>query len=676
MSRSYEEFIKDTSESNTFFINGIHYFYDRKNLSRDDVRDAVNCWSPCNCCISRTKKFCYLIGSNGPVFLDNIKGKFDGDSEGKISDIRDKIVSNLKSESTRVFDVCVVRSNTFPPIQEGFDEETKQPWEHFTIHPDKFTPDELADKIEPLFNKYFPIIGTRLEKLTMPESIESVKIIYDELINGDKITRTQHWKSVFDWIIGVQNYCNGIDYSSCGPRKKKEIEIYAITTGRYTSNSVECVHKDYQQAANVTDFIVMEDIDSIAQEMNTRSDPNNYMVSQFARRMAKEKVNSKWFIGLSWPTEYTDDLDLHVYPENGQEIFYGNKSVHYNGHVCRLDFDANVTRGETEPCENVSVCPGTFTVKVNNYTRRTHNKEIPFTIVIHQEGRADQIIERNYPCCSRGKIIIGTFTFTDIHSSGNTMSDKAISRANVLNGKWMELFGNPTSTIPYVSDFKDQCMYTFSHDSTPVSNNVNDAFMNMTVKQNRLNGKKFLSQHVKDKIPDTLTALLEYVKKGNHQLYCDPRSFSPGYITRPNTKTQVLKSEYTLNNYGEKFKHPTKPVMNSLGNARFDSKWFSHNTLFRNEMCTGFYKINGFWFMTIDNCQFSVADSDFPRSNGFYPTDLLSHVHDLRDRWTASNIISDALIVRSDQSIMVGSFLTNKELNFYLNGNCITVKNM
>jgi uncharacterized protein YfaP (DUF2135 family) len=95
--------------------------------------------------------------------------------------------------------------------------------------------------------------------------------------------------------------------------------------------------------------------------MDRRSDPQFYMVSQLNRRLAAEGVTSNHLIGLTWKDR--DDLDLHVTTPSGSVIYYGNKAA--DG--CRLDFDANVDKGEANPCENVSCKPGTFTVRVNNY---------------------------------------------------------------------------------------------------------------------------------------------------------------------------------------------------------------------------------------------------------------------------------------------------------------------
>ena len=178
MSRSYEEFIIDNTPSKTYCINNINFYLNAKSIPKRDV--VLMDHFKCQCCASRTKKLCYLIGENGPAYLSNLKGKYDGDKNGKIYKIREKIENNLKNLS--FLDVYVVKQDSLPPVDEGYDIYTKQPFKHFTIYPDKYTSNDLADKVIPLLKKYLPIISSRLSKLTLPESIESTKIIYDELI--------------------------------------------------------------------------------------------------------------------------------------------------------------------------------------------------------------------------------------------------------------------------------------------------------------------------------------------------------------------------------------------------------------------------------------------------------------------------------------------------------------
>merc|ERR1711879_60149 len=98
-----------------------------------------------------------------------------------------------------------------------------------------------------------------------------------------------------------------------------------------------------------------------------------------------------------WDT--TDDLDLHVVPPGGPEIYYGSKKS-MGG---ELDVDMNAQGPYSiEPVENVfwpPYVPGTaepphgeYRVFVENYTRRSVN-DSHWTVAISTSGVAPQIFQ-------------------------------------------------------------------------------------------------------------------------------------------------------------------------------------------------------------------------------------------------------------------------------------------
>lgn len=78
---------------------------------------------------------------------------------------------------------------------------------------------------------------------------------------------------------------------------------------------------------------------------------------------------------LAW--DYTDDLDFWMDEPNRNSIYFGNRRQRSrNGGM--LDVDANGADGvRPDPCENIfyervsTMAPGTYTLKVNNYSRRS-----------------------------------------------------------------------------------------------------------------------------------------------------------------------------------------------------------------------------------------------------------------------------------------------------------------
>lgn len=90
---------------------------------------------------------------------------------------------------------------------------------------------------------------------------------------------------------------------------------------------------------------------------------------------------------LIWNT--FDDLDLHVFTPDGEEIFYGHKRSRCGG---ELDVDRNAGHGQTrEPVENIrwikgGAKPGKYTVFVRNYT---HHERVPADIDFKVELEID-----------------------------------------------------------------------------------------------------------------------------------------------------------------------------------------------------------------------------------------------------------------------------------------------
>ena len=692
--RTYKEFVYDCRPCKTYSVNGIHY-YIKNGVSSDVVREMMKGHGGCVTCCSRVKKFSTLIGPvakddniHGSVFLRNIRGFRDGGCEdGCLFNIRKKIEeingghgSKKQLVNPKVF---LVKQGTFPQVKEGKNEETNEFYEHITIVPDAVTSMTNVIQYEPLITQYMDTIGPRLVKLCNPDAVNSVELIHKRL---NELARPDHWSSVFTWVMGLQEKARSSEhpFEKLKVRDKLHISMYAITTGRSEVGDTYSIHKDYHQSSNIVDFITMESVDDVLREMDTRSNPENYMVSQLNRRMVKENVTSDYTISLSWDEKYTDDLDLHVKPisPNYPEIYYQRKKVKTtDGMEYRLDFDANVNKGEKAPCENISVGPGTFAVYVNNYTRRTFNQPIPFTVILRQKGIPDKIIDGFWGALrtSGNKILVVTHQFTEVCKNALEMSKKEANRAESLNTKWMNAMGDPRSEIPSIESMGipyhvwEKQTYT-----TSFKTNTN-SFMELAkaAKNGQKNRKKYLSEHEKERMPSTLSGLLTKLSDGEHKVGIYPRDFSPGYVTKVITKEKVTKgSDYAMCHYKDKFSIPVDPIhvkSYMKGNARFNGSWFKSGILENYVDIEGFIYIDSMWFMVIPNTKLPYNDSDFPLGGGFRPTDLTANFHDLRDRWTFCNTTVKPTITQTGTP-MIGAFLTSETINLTINGEKVTVK--
>ena len=703
--RTYEEFIRETNEtSTTYEVNGIHYYL-RNAIDATPVKKLMREHGECNACTSRSGKMFSLIGKDGPAFLPNIRCLHDGCDQGCLFKVREKVLEVNKTPKSLMFHI--VKEDTFPKINEGICQEEKRYYEHVTIHPDKHTSEENYQKYGLLLEEYIAIVGPRLEKICGYEAVASVRLISDAVnaggIDSYQMTRPGHWKSVLDWVSGIQEHVSGMTYDKMSKAKRIHLAVFAITTGRSEVDRETVVHLDYKQSSNIIDFITLTSIESVLREMDNRSEPNNYRVSQLSRRLEQEQVSSDHTISLTWPGEFTDDLDIHIQvpvenlpvPQTGdrhrlidrhdlsrtgdyKEIFYGCKTLTArDSTIYRLDFDANVNRGEEEPAENVSVGPGTFKIFVNNFTRRTFNKDIPFSIHIRQKGNAEIIIDGVWSSdrvAGRNghKTFVGEHTFTSVSSITPEMSEKAAKRAQIMDPKWNKYMGEPTSKVPILEEINIPFWGDWEKESGP-EGDVNSSFMNMAIKKKNENGsknKKYLSQHEEDK-PNTLTKLLSNLDQGVHSVKVYPRNFSPGYVTEIITKDKVTKHPFNLCHYEDKFSVPTKPEKN--GNARFNESWFKDGIMYRDATVNSFIKFGKNWFMVIDGLCLPRGDTDFPLCGGFRPTNLTANFNDLRDRWTFCNT-KVLPTVQDEGTPMIGSFIVSDTITITVDGIQTTVK--
>lgn len=687
--REWDDWAVDPKKSIPFEVNGI-WFYINNKPNKYDKKSVVNkmkIHGQCNACTERAHKFAFLIGEDGSAFMNTINHPNDGwhsHSCGSLISIRNEIEDinkNIQNPS-----ILIVKEGCFPEINLGDTiRNTLSPksdgdikiFKHVTIQPSNYTSQQLVNKHERLIMEYFGIIGPRLEKLCVLEAIESVKIIEENL---NKLERPGHWVSVIQWVKDVQKFWTTMSKSSYNyltDVEKSVLSVYAITSPKskveITTDTV--VHKSYKQASNIVDFLTFGPIEDVLKEMDIRSDPNNYMISQLARRKDKEKVVSPYTISLVWEGKYTDDLDIHIFFKNEygsqREIYYGNKSVIVNRNEIRLDFDANVNHGESEPCENVSVCADVaFDIWVNNYNRRTRG-DVPFIIILHNEGKSDIIIERVYPMTKRGKMFITTHTFTKVETKGPEMTIKQANRARQLNEKWEEYFGIPECIVPVVEELTVPVNVWKKKNSVTENVNANIGFMSMVnATTHKSRTKKYLSQ-IEDEKTDTLSKLLTFMSTGTHTLEINPRNFTPSYVTKIITNKSIMKNPYSLNHYNNKFHIPGNPEPGP-GNARFDASWFKNGNFGKAEV-DSFIQFGTHWFMVINDTNLpESSNTNFPLAGGFYPTNLNADVHDLRDRWAFCN--TEILPkINPNGTPVIGSILTNDKASFILDGNPITV---
>ena len=695
---AYTAFVSDTTNpAPVFKVAGLCYVLRYPNSFGAEAKAVARSHFHCNACTSRAGVYCRDLGPDGPAFFHHLNARARSPCI-EVDQLRALAVKTCAQEVAKP-ELVVVTGSTYAPAQEGC-APCGTPFFHWTVAPAEVTEASVAARFERL-KAYYGQMDTRLAKLTVPEAVASVAIMVEEQA---ALERPSHYEAVLRWVVQVQTECQngvGVPFEQMSPIDQARLRVFAIMHGRADG----CTHLDFHQADNVVDFLSMPSRDALRAEMDRRSDPQFYMVSQLNRRLAAAGVTSNHLIGLTWDGAFTDDLDLHVITPSGSEIYYGNKAA--DG--CRLDFDANVVKGEANPCENVSCKPGTFKVRVNNYTRRTFGAPVPFQVVCRQAGVPDVVHDGVWGVNrKKGDMITFTHTFTEVGEAGEApaMSTSAAARAKALDAEWVARVGDPTATVATLDSLTDRhgvglviCGSGSADSAVPAAAaaepaSVGRAFMQMAVASTNAAAaakaqpkaakagkaaKAYLSQQVKA-MPRTVADLMAHLAANPRaSLSIHPRDHSPGYLVDIGTKTEgVRKTDLPSPcHYHDKYAHPVKPVAGTVGNARLDAAWLGSNAgggprsnLDGRVEVKAIVDVAGSCpFLALHGAKLPPPTRGAPPlASGFYPTDLAASFHAHRERWTFYHTQLAPSMPSSRSLPMVGTFLTGDASVVYLDG--------
>ncbi len=697
---AYIAFVQSERAATVYQVGELCYVLRHPSAFHAEAKQAARLSSNCNACIHRAGIYVRDSGPCGPVFFACAPAA-PSMSIGDINAVNELRALATKTCAQDASELVVVTSTTYAPVIEGCS-PCGEPYYHWTVHPSNVSTPEAAARFDKLKHYYSGQMDARLAKLTVPEAVESVHIMLEE---QPSLERPGHYASVLRWVSGVQTLareqCTSGDgsFEAMTHADQARLRVLALMSGRVDG----ATHLDFHQADNIVDFCLLPSRDALRAEMDRRSDPQYYMVSQLNRRLAQAGVTSKWLIGLTWDGRFTDDLDIHVTVPSGKEINFSNKKA--DG--CTLDFDANVSKGEANPCENVSVVPGKYTVRVNNFTRRTFGEPIPFQIVCRQQGSEDVVYDAVWGV-NRTKnqyLYVCTHTFTPLTDElPAAMSTKGASRATALDSEWSEHIGDPKATIATTEALTGQpgidvllCMKGSAAGAAcapPTPAQVGRSFMDMALQAKDANGacvadkKPFLSQSCRAK-PQTVRELVAYMEAHpSAQLAVHPRDHAPGYMVSVQAKSAgVRKDERPAPcHFHDKFAFPAKPVAGSVGNARLDASWMTMAST------NGFVRVAAVVTGAVDGgCTFlalqgatlprrnggrGAGEAVFPLSSGFYPTDLSAAFVKHRERWTYYHTQMQPCMPPAVAAgvPLVGTFLTGATAVVYLDGVKMTVR--
>ena len=672
LSSAYERAVNDTTYKSRPFVSSEISYYLKYNVTAldkecvDKHSQTIDAPKGCRECNKRFAKFIALADADGkPAFLCGKSLTEDEHASNPMFNLTYNLAAEIIKRENSIVEPLVVTCTTFPSILLGG-------YCHPTIFPTTITSETDATRclnLEALWGA--KQIDSRLSKLLEPDAMRSMQVIFEET---KRLVRSNHWKSVCTWVRGLMQKMDEFktqSFDNLTEEQKIEFRFFAVMTGRVDGR----VHLDYQQSSNLIDFLTVGCREELRKIMDARSDPASYMMSALVKRLEDEGVTNPRTISLAWSSP--DDLDLHVYTDHNIHIFYNNKE----NDGCKLDIDANFTKIEINPIENTSVRTGKFRICVDNYTRRTFDKPIQFTIICREVGKPDAFYPGAWTqdMCKGVQLEVCTYTFgTSIEKKGYVMSDNAAARTLAQNKDWENRVGTPVSTIATLETLPpSQTVVNWGMGVIMVDGNgYIDKFMAMaltTKARSQNNDEKKKSPLWKNcqRNPTTFGELIALLQTGDHELIAHGRDFTPGYLTNITTIMNTRKDDLPIcNSYEEKYRHPVKPIKGTIGTARFDNTWNSNkgNDTYKT---LAFVYIRGLWFAVFED---AVLPNPlvFPIGGGFYPVDLSADFHQHRERWTFYHTTLRPVMPVLGTPL-VGSFLVGANATFTLDGQEITV---
>jgi len=505
-----------------------------------------------------------------------------------------------------------------------------------------------------LFNLITELQAVRENGKCFMENLESA-------MGDSNLLRKPFWTRKVDYVKTIQEFTSkfehGKDWEKMSPENKMHTRVFALTRGESTS-ATQIENTLFKESGQVVDcYKDVSDPAAMASFMNSRSNPESYMVRQVAKAIEDKHVVAKFKVSLAWNDN--TDLDLWVKTDKGEKIGFSNLTS--IDRMTRLDFDANAGSPTKEAVENITMNhtrPGVYEVYVNNYNSRTKNKAIPYTLITNLMGEIE-VFEGSWDHQREGdnsgstlarmhhitRVVITPQMVADA-SKDVEMSNKEASRYGAHKSGFDTEFG---TIVPSIVDLsKEPSAILLGVNKFTTATSMMDK-MALSSRKTRSASKDFA----------------EMMKSHGKQMIVNCRKYPPTYLTSHmcSSGNTVTKTAIIANTFYDKGRAPRHPDAETTSDTcRFDNSWCSSLSA----KVDGLIAVKGpgydgyFLSLTGTHLPFDIRGSrnqDWVLGGGMYPTDLKTEYHIYRDIWQSNHTLCVPAITSISKNYAIGIFL-------------------
>ena len=511
-------------------------------------------------------------------------------------------------------------------------------------------------------------MDTRLDEIITnlqmsPDGLNSDMVILESALGDDKLLRKDFWKYRIEYAKRVQKYAsrfpNGNNFKKMDHYHRMHVRVFALFYGGSYSYSENLMFKAVSHLVDCSKDVYNGG--TLVTFMNSRSDPDMYMVQQVARALEEHSVRSKFTVSLAWSS--TSDLDLWVKTPSGEIVNHTNRESKTCG--TKLDFDANAHQEDCmeNPVENVTLdCDksGTYGVYVNNFQARNGETHIPFTVVVNLDGDRE-IFESSWFSKKKktGKLKdmknVTSVYISDVmvrKSKPPEMSTKKMNVFTRLLDGFVGAFGTikteivDVGTLPFTK-------HTNVNRECVISRNIRG--LNGHQIGNIVSSESRARTTMSQRTGGNFTKISDLVgTDATLRISVNGKDFPPSVITQ-HSCSNVLKHNLIVSTYYEKGHVPTKPNPDrKFVFSRLDNEWNPKQMI----NVVAISRLRDGYFLTLENPRVPRQDSEWIIGAGMYVTDLKTEYHKFREMWKTHHI-STPIKIGKNTTPAIGVFMCN-----------------